>query len=150
LVEVYVFEEDIDHSGFDDPPAPKTAAPVEAAAWDHRLTEPLPGRIDHADATVDLVRLEGIFNMPLEAASRSRFLADIFRVLRPGGRLVVHALAGDRPYAGAPALPGLASLVRHVPVDAEIRAALYQAGFRDMFFHQLGDIHCFQLNGVEL
>src|SRR5262249_28666359 len=72
------------------------------------------------------------------------------RVLRPGGRVEVHGLVSDRPFPGQPDLPGLASLVRRIPVETEAADALERAGFRDLYYERLGDIHCFQVSGVEL
>src|SRR5262245_23434867 len=66
LWELYVLEEDIDHSGFDDIPQAKQA-PADSDAksiWLHRLTDPLPSRIFCLDASVDEVRLAGTFNVP--------------------------------------------------------------------------------------
>jgi catechol 2,3-dioxygenase-like lactoylglutathione lyase family enzyme len=147
LWEVYTLHEDIEHSGFDDPPAPATPAP--RVVWEHRLTDPFPDRVPHSDGALDEVRLEGSFN----AASQGQLdglLAEAFRTLRPGGRVAVHGLVGDRPFPGAPRLPGLASLVRHVPVETEPLDALRRVGFAGLFYEKLGDIHCFQVNGVEL
>src|SRR5262245_51509923 len=45
LWEIYTLEEDIDHSGFDDPPAP--ADPPPEQVWEHRLTDALPDRVPH-------------------------------------------------------------------------------------------------------
>jgi catechol 2,3-dioxygenase-like lactoylglutathione lyase family enzyme len=149
LWEIYTFEGDLDHSGFDDPPAP-AAAPAAGVVWEHRLTEPVPERIDRPAASVDEVRLEGTFNLPLGEMRTGRLLAEVYRVLRPGGKVAVHGLAADRPFPGKPDLPGLASLVRHVPVDAEVLADLGRAGFVGMYYEKLGDIHCFSVRGVEL
>jgi catechol 2,3-dioxygenase-like lactoylglutathione lyase family enzyme len=148
LWEVYTLHEDIDHSGFDDPPV--TAAPVPQHVWEHRLSDPWPEQIPHADGALDEVRLEGTFNAPVEPARRDALLSEAARVLRPGGRIAVHALVGDRPFPGVPRLPGLASLVRHVPVETEPLEALRRAGFAGLFYEKLGDIHCFTVAGVEL
>jgi catechol 2,3-dioxygenase-like lactoylglutathione lyase family enzyme len=148
LWEVYTLHEDLDHSGFDDPPV--TAPPAPQHVWEHRLTDPWPGRVGHADGALDEVRLEGSFNAPVGPGQLDRLLSEVFRVLRPGGRVAVHGLVGDRPFPGAPRLPGLASLVRRVPVETEPLEALRRAGFGGLFYEKLGDIHCFQVNGVEL
>src|SRR6516225_7280024 len=50
LWEVYTLHEDIDHSGFDDPPV--TAAPVPQHVWEHRLSDPWPEQIPHADGAL--------------------------------------------------------------------------------------------------
>jgi catechol 2,3-dioxygenase-like lactoylglutathione lyase family enzyme len=148
LWEVYTLHEDIDHSGFDD--APVTAAPVPQHIWEHRLTDPWPDRIEHADGALDEVRLEGSFNALVKPGQLDSLLSEVFRVLRPGGRLAVHALVGDRPFPGTPRLPGLASRVQHVPVETEPLEALRRVGFGGLFYEKLGDVHCFQVDSVEL
>jgi catechol 2,3-dioxygenase-like lactoylglutathione lyase family enzyme len=148
LWEIYTVEEDIDHSGFDGPPAPRVVHPE--SVWEHRLTEAVPARIPHDDRSLDEVRLEGTFNSEHEIAALEPLLSECRRVLRPGGRLAVHALTGDRPFPGKPSLPGLAALVRRVPTWDDVASALSRAGFSGVFFEKLGDIHCFRVNGVEL
>jgi catechol 2,3-dioxygenase-like lactoylglutathione lyase family enzyme len=148
LWEVYTLHEDIDHSGFDDPPV--TATPVPQHVWEHRLTDAWPDRLPHADGALDEVRLEGSFNAQVGPGQVDALLSEVARVLRPGGRVAVHGLVGDRPFPGAPNLPGLASLVRHIPVETEPLDALRRAGFGGLFCEKLGDIHCFSVNGVEL
>jgi catechol 2,3-dioxygenase-like lactoylglutathione lyase family enzyme len=148
LWEVYTLHEDIDHSGFDDPPAPLPQP--ASAAWQHRLTDPLPERIPHADGTLDEVTLEGTFNADVPAERLKILIADAFRALKPGGKVSVHGLVGDKPFPGTPKLPGLAALVQRVPVETEPLAALARAGFGGLFYGKLGDIHCFNVGGVEL
>lgn len=148
LWEVYTLHEDIDHSGFDDPPAP--VAPPADAVWQHRITDPLPDRVPHGDDTLDEVLLEGTFNATIPPERLAALLADAHRALKPGGRISVHGLVGDKPFPGTPKLPGLAALVQRVPVETEPLAALLRAGFGAMFYEMLGDIHCFSVNGVEL
>jgi catechol 2,3-dioxygenase-like lactoylglutathione lyase family enzyme len=150
LIEIYVFEEDLDHSGFDDPPSPLPPAAAPAAVWQHHLLAPLPDRIELTDGAADEVRLEGTLNAPLDDARQNRFLAEVRRVLRPGGKLVVHALVADRTFPGVPSLPGLASVVRHVPVEGEVLEALRRAGFTDFTYERRAAIHCFGVGGVEL
>ena len=148
LWEIYTLHEDIDHSGFDDPPA--QVAPAPQNVWEHRLTDPWPERIPHPDRALDEVRLEGSFNCAVGSVRQAALIAEVFRVLRPAGKVAVHALVGDRPFPGTPRLPGLASLVQHVPVATEPLALLKQVGFGGLFYEKLGDIHCFTVNGVEL
>src|SRR5207244_847380 len=117
LWELYVLEEDIDHRGagqdldaivtppVNQPPAP--AAP--ATVWQHVMTDPVPESIPLADGSADEVGLRGTFNRPLDVATRAKLLREAFRALRPGGRLFVHVLTGDRP-SGPPSLPGPAAL----------------------------------------
>jgi len=148
LWEVYALHEDIAHSGFDDPPAPQTQP--ASAVWQHRITDPLPDRIPHGDASLDEVLLEGTFNADVPAERLDRLLADAHRVLTPGGKVSVHGLVGDKPLPGPPKLPGMAALVRRVPVETEPLGALLRAGFGGLFYEKLGDIHCFSVGGVEL
>jgi catechol 2,3-dioxygenase-like lactoylglutathione lyase family enzyme len=148
LWEIYTLHEDIDHSGFDDPPLP--AEPPAEAVWEHRLTDPVPLRIPHCDGALDAVRLEGTFNARLEPAALAALLAEARRALKPGGVVEVHGLVSDRPFPGAPALPGLASMVQRVPVETDPLEALRQAGFAGLYYDRLGDIHCFRVGDVEL
>jgi catechol 2,3-dioxygenase-like lactoylglutathione lyase family enzyme len=148
LWELYTLDEDIEHSGFDDPPAP--VAPPPQAVWAHHLTEAVPPRIGHGDGTLDEVLLEGTFNAALPATARTAFLAEVYRVLKPAGRVRFHGLVCDKPFPGTPKLPGLASVVQQVPLETDALEWLERAGFRDHFFERLGDIHCFGVGGVEL
>jgi catechol 2,3-dioxygenase-like lactoylglutathione lyase family enzyme len=148
LWEVYTLHEDIDHSGFDDPPPPQS--PPSTAVWQHRLTDPVPPRIPYPDGALDEVMLEGTFNAAVPPDRLVKLLAEAFRALKPGGKLSVHGLVGDKPFPGAPKLPGMAALVQRVPVETEPLGALLRAGFGGLFYERLGDIHCFSVNGVEL
>lgn len=148
LWEIYTLHDDIDHSGFDDPPAPKTNS--EQSVWQHRITDPLPDRIPHADNSLDEVMLEGTFNARVMTNRLVNLLTDAHRVLKPGGKVSIHGLVGDKPFPGTPNLPGMASLVQRVPVETEPLGMLLRAGFGGLFYEKLGDIHCFTVNGVEL
>jgi catechol 2,3-dioxygenase-like lactoylglutathione lyase family enzyme len=148
LWEIYTLHEDLDHSGFDDPPVP--AEPPAEAVWEHRLTDPVPARVPHGDGTLDAVRLEGTFNARLAPEVLNALLAEVRRALRPGGKVEVHGLVSDLPFPGPPALPGLASMVQRVPVETEPLEALARAGFTGLYYDRLGDIHCFRVGGVEL
>jgi catechol 2,3-dioxygenase-like lactoylglutathione lyase family enzyme len=148
LWEIYTLHEDIDHSGFDDPPPP--AEPDAVAIWEHRLTDPVPMRIPHCDGRLDAVRLEGTFNARLDAGALAALLTEARRVLKPGGKVEVHGLVSDRPFPGVPALPGLASMVQRIPLETEPLEALQRAGFTGLYYDRLGDIHCFRAGGVEL
>jgi catechol 2,3-dioxygenase-like lactoylglutathione lyase family enzyme len=135
LWEIYVLEEDIDHSGFED--APRVVKPAAAPSiWNHLLTQEVPARIPHDDASLDEVRLEGTFNGRFGAVGPAAFLAEIFRVLRPGGKVAIHGLAAEQPME-SPGLPGLAALVQRVPGMAELSEALGAAGFGSLYFEKL-------------
>ncbi|AMV30399.1 Cadmium-induced protein CadI [Gemmata sp. SH-PL17] len=148
LWEIYTLHEDIDHSGFDDPPAP-LEQPAQAV-WQHRLTDQVPDRIPHKDNSLDEVLLEGTFNALVSPERLAKLLVDAHRALRPGGKLSIHGLVSDKPFPGTPKLPGLASMVQRVPVETEPLGLLLRAGFGGLFYEKLGDIHCFTVNGVEL
>jgi len=148
LWEIYTLHEDIDHSGFEDPPvSPDAAADL---VWQHRLTVPLPEHIPHEPDSLDEVILEGTFNAAVAPEALTTFLKECSRVLKTGGKISAHGLVGDKPFPGTPKLPGLASLVQHVPVETDALQLLETAGFGSLAFEKLGDIHCFHVNGVEL
>jgi catechol 2,3-dioxygenase-like lactoylglutathione lyase family enzyme len=149
LWEIYTLHEDIEHSGFEDPPAPLATASAETT-WQHRLTDKVPARVPHENDSLDEVLLEGTFNAPLTQEQIAALLSEAWRVLKPGGRIAVHGLVSDKAFPGEPKLPGLASLVRRVPVETEPLEAILLAGFRGAHYEKLGDIHCFGIAGVEL
>ena len=161
LWEIYTLDEDIDHRGRgqttaemvgdsrrEAPAAPKPAAP--SAVWEHRLIDPVPSSIPLADGSVDEVRLRGTLNLPLPEETRRRLAAEVRRVLRPGGRVFVHVLTADRPLSAAPALPGPAAAVQHVPVESEPVRLLESAGFEGVRLMQLDAKPCFVRDGVEM
>lgn len=135
-------------------PAPPVAAPpptTEPVVWEHFVTQPLPERVPHADGSVDEVRLTGTFNSSLDAKQRQALLGEARRVLRPGGKVVVHGLVGDRPFPGAqPKLPGLAAMVARVPVQTEPVAEISAAGFIGAQFVKFTEKAWFDIDGVEL
>lgn len=152
LWEIYTLHEDLAHSGFDDPPTVHShrAAHGGSQVWQHRITDPLPERVPHDDASLDEVVLEGTFNADITTERLGRLLVDVYRVLKPGGKLSVHGLVSDKPFPGTPKLPGMAALVRSVPVETAPLGLLLRAGFGGLFYEKFGDIHCFTVNGVEL
>jgi len=129
-------------------PAPATGPVV----WEHYVTQPMPERIPHDDASVDEARLTGTFNASLDDGQRAGLLREVSRVLRrPGGRVVVHGLAGDRAFRGEqPKLPGLAAMVSRVPVQTEPIDALRAAGFVGIQFVKLTEQPWFEIDGVEM
>ena len=101
LWELYILHEDLDHSGFDDPVHKQTVKRPAPKVWTHLLTDPLPGRLDFADGSLDEVHLEGTLNAQMEPAVQARILGEIFRVLRPGGMVAIHGMCGDQAVSQA-------------------------------------------------
>jgi hypothetical protein len=91
------------------------------------MNEPVPDRIPLGDRSADEVRLRGTFNLPLSAEQRRSVIAETVRVLKPGGRVFVHVLAGESPVEN-PELPGPAGAVRAVPFESDPIALLEDAG----------------------
>jgi catechol 2,3-dioxygenase-like lactoylglutathione lyase family enzyme len=154
LWEIYVFHEDIDVHG-------KSRAPrvelLQVAAnaqlprgWEHQLGEPIPSRIPHDDNVLHEVRLQGSINAAPDAPQRAGLMADALRALRPGAALYVHGLAGDRPSAARPSLPGPAAAVEHVPSTADVVAELEHAGFVDVQIETLSRTAHFVVGGVPM
>jgi catechol 2,3-dioxygenase-like lactoylglutathione lyase family enzyme len=152
LWEIYTLEEDLDHRGAGQtreemlPAAEDAPAPV---VWEHLLGQPIaPAPL--ADGTADEVRLRGSLNVPLDSQAQRTLLAEARRVLRPGGRLFVHVLVGDRPLAEPPGLPGPAAFVRHVPLEAEPVRLLEEAGFQGVQMAKFGAEPCFMQGDAAL
>ncbi len=149
LWELYIFHEDLDHSGFEDAASTKVWKKPEPKVWTNPLTDPIPARLDFADGGLDEVRLEGTFNASMDASVKTQLLSEILRVLRPGGTLAVHGMCGDRPFPGVPAFPGVAAFVKHVPTHREMVADLHQAGFENLTLEKFDGI-CLTAPGMEL
>lgn len=162
--EIYVVHEDVDPSSvrrsFDGvAPTVTTAGSADDSVvtesrpvlWEHRVTQPAPARIPQDDESVDEVRLEGTFNSALDAETRSRLLSEVLRVLKPGGMVHVHGLAADRPLQGMlPALPGVAALVKRVPVEFELLDELSLAGLVNVTITKLPARMAFVSQSVEM
>jgi catechol 2,3-dioxygenase-like lactoylglutathione lyase family enzyme len=133
-------------------PMPELApAPGQPIVWEHYVTASLPSRIPHDDASVNEVRLTGTFNGPSPANERQRLIVDAFRVLKPGGKVVVHGLAGDKPFPrGMPTLPGMAAMVSQIPLHNDIPTALGEAGFGGIQFVKFTEKAWFEHDGVEI
>jgi catechol 2,3-dioxygenase-like lactoylglutathione lyase family enzyme len=152
--EFYCQGEDVDprevRHGLEGPAArlEPVAGPV---VWEHYVSQPLPARIPHKDASVDEVRLTGTFNADVKEEDRRRLVGEAVRVLKPGGKVVTHGLMADRPLPGPqPKLPGLAALVARVPAQTEPMAMLQEAGLTGLQAVKFTEQPWFVHEGVEL
>ncbi len=152
LWEIYTLEGDLDHrgKGQDLSEMLPHVNGAQRALWEHRLGEPVPATLPLADGSQEEVRLRGTFNAPLAEDVKRRLVTEASRVLRPGGRLFVHVLVGDKPLAGPPHLPGPAAAVQYVPLDQEPRLLLELAGFQQLRLLKFDDKPCFQRDGVAM
>lgn len=158
--EIYVVHEDVDpelvRAAFDGISPSGSSAPSSLptarrpTVWEHRVLMPRPERIPHDDGTVDEVRLEGTFNDDCTVEQRARLLSDAIRVLRPGGRLAVHGLVASAPLDGKPELPGVAALVRQVPLEADPQREIAAAGFEAIRITKLPESPVFRHGPVEM
>jgi len=143
----HVGERSADHSHA----ASQETATQAKVVWQHLLTQPLPARIEHADESVDQVQLEGTFNLKLEPETLAGFANEVWRILRPGGQLLIHGLAADSAWSGPPpALPGPAALVQEVPRVEDVHRVLVDAGFSNMEVTHLSAKANFKVGDLEL
>jgi catechol 2,3-dioxygenase-like lactoylglutathione lyase family enzyme len=150
LWEVYTFEGDIDHRGpgqAEEVILGTAATALEPVVWEHRMNDPIPVQIPLADGEVDEVRLRGTLNLPLRAEQRRALIAEAVRVLKPGGRLFVHVLAGEKPVDN-PDLPGPAGAVRAVPFESDPVTLLEEAGLTGVRLLKFDSRPCFVRAGI--
>jgi catechol 2,3-dioxygenase-like lactoylglutathione lyase family enzyme len=154
LWELYIFHEDIEEQEGGAPShhaAETPATDVAKIVWQHQIPEPFPGRIPHPDNSAHEVVLEGTANMKFESTNMDAALAETWRVLRPGGEVRLHGLAGDKPLKRLlPNLPGPAAVVEHVPVETEPMQAMIRAGFVQIRFEKLSPAPDFIVDNVRM
>lgn len=140
--------------------APKTPAHHENASsrhtpapnvWEHYLTQSWSGAIELSDDSVDEARLKGTFNAPLDDAALRKIATEAFRVLKPGGKVVTHALLADAPLPEPPPrLPGLAAMVSRVPSRESAVRVLRSVGFVGLQALKLSERVWFEHHGIGL
>jgi catechol 2,3-dioxygenase-like lactoylglutathione lyase family enzyme len=150
LWEVYTYEGDIDHRGAGQAEEVVRGTAVTASepvVWEHRMNDPIPARIPLADGEVDEVRLRGTLNLSLTDDLRRAVIAEAVRVLKPGGRLFVHVLTGERAVDN-PDLPGPAGAVRAVPFESDPVTLLEDGGLTEVRMLKFDSKPCFIRGGV--
>jgi len=124
---------------------------LPAVDWEHRLGSPLPRPLPFPAQSLKEIRLRGTFNLPREPEARRALLAECLEALEPGGRIVLHHLTSDAPLPpNSLPLPGPASVVEEVPLDAELLGWLESAAFCDVRLLKFGSTPSFTLGSVEL
>jgi SAM-dependent methyltransferase len=154
LWEIYTLEGDLDHRGAGQHMeavlhAGAANGQPDPAVWEHRLGQAIPSPLPLADNSTDEIRLSGTLNVPLAAAVPARLVGDAHRALKPGGRLFVRVLVGDRALE-APQLPGPAAVVQYVPEQSVPVLLLEQQGFRAIRKIKFDAQPCFQRQGVAM
>ena len=126
-------------------------APAARNDWEHFLDREFPVPLPFEDGSLMEVRLRGTLNVPIETATREAIFSEIYRVLAPKGRVVLHQLTADRPLVnGVPSLPGPAAAVRDIPVDQDVLAWTEEAGFDQIRLIKFSSAPTFESDGVTL
>jgi DNA-binding transcriptional ArsR family regulator/catechol 2,3-dioxygenase-like lactoylglutathione lyase family enzyme len=119
--------------------------------WEHFLDRDFPIPLPFDDESLLEIRLRGTLNVPITAPAREAMFAEIYRVLVPKGRVVLHQLTADRALVnGVPALPGPAAVVRELPVDRDVLAWAEEGGFDQIRLIKFSSAPTFEFNGVTL
>ena len=151
LWELYTLDDDgLDHRGVGQSVETMTGSTLPPeAVWEHTLGQPLPSPGLHRDASLDEVRLRGSLNVPLTDADRTNLFAEAVRVLKPGGRLLVRILSGDKEHP-SPALTGSGAAVRFVPAKDDVMALVARSGLTGLRLLKYDDPPCFVADGVTM
>lgn len=153
LFEYYFLE--ADHVAKNEAAPRKTEAPPQTAgaptAWDHLLGQPFPLPHPSTSEGFDEVRLRGTLNLKRSGAEEAELLEETFRILKPGGSVMMHLLVSDIEVTKAlPKLPGPAALVEHTPVENKVIEALENAGFVGIEIKRLSHSAVFQFDGAQM
>ncbi|AMV33204.1 Cadmium-induced protein CadI [Pirellula sp. SH-Sr6A] len=152
LWEFYTLDEDeLDHRGAGQSLEVMTSStlPEEATVWEHMLGTPIPLRSEACENSTDEVRLRGSLNVPLGKEEKDRLLEEAIRMLKPGGRLLIRILSGDREHP-APELPGKGAPVRFVPAKDDVVGWIAGSKLEGIRLLKYDDPPCFQCDGVTM
>ncbi len=153
LWEVYTLDGDIEHRGDGQSKevilGPTLKAATDPVVWEHRMGSSLPEVLAFECGTVDEIRLRGTFNLPIAAEAKAKLAKELMRALKPGGRVFVHVLTGDRRTEN-PTLPGPAGAVKVVPTEAEPISFLRDAGLVGVRMLKFDSKPCFVRDGVAM
>ncbi len=152
LWEIYTLDDDsLNHRGVGQSLEVMTNStlPDNAVVWEHRLGKPMPLRIDACDNSVDEVRLRGSFNLPTSQEDRERIISEATRVLKPGGRLLLRMLTGEKEHA-SPELSGPGSVVKFVPAKDDLIQLASSAQLSGLRLLKYDDPPCFIHDGIAM
>ena len=152
LWEFYTLDDDeLEHRGLGQAPDAVTGETRAngTASWEHRLDETVPTRLNACDSSLDEVRLRGSFNVKMSLEDQRRLLAEANRALKPGGRLLLHMLTGDREHS-SPKLPGPGSKVRYVPAKEDVVQLIVEQDFTGLRVLKYDDPPCFVYDHIAM
>ncbi|MCU0713007.1 MAG: VOC family protein [Pirellula sp.] len=152
LWEFYTLDDDeLDHRGAGQSIDVMTSStlPHEQTIWEHKLGTPFPVRIDACDGSLDLITLQGTFNVPLDQSQRTAVLVEAKRALRPSGRLLLRILSGSAEHPN-PVIPGYEDRIQFVPAKDELVALLSKVGLEGIRLLKYDPTPCFTIDGIAM